>query len=366
MASKQQSLGDAKAAKQDEFYTQLSDIEKELRHYKKHFKGKVVYLNCDDPRESQFFHYFSYNFEKLGLKKLIAACYKSQDVDLFSQEDSEQAVYLEYEGDKDGDLVPGRDEIEVKCFEGDGDFRSAESIALLEQADIVVTNPPFSLFREYVEQLIEHGKKFLIIGNMNAVTTKDFWPHIQHNRIWLGVTRAGTGQMWFRINDDAPVKSGQRTDENGHRYQTIGNSAWFTNLDHSKRHEELILYKTYDPDLHPSYDNFDGIEVSKAVDIPLDWDGVMGVPITFLGKHNPDQFEIVGITRAWSGDAAKIYPQQIQVDANGKRATVTKLNDSASLPVTTPPTDKTYYDVDGKFFVKTYARVLIRRKDVSA
>lgn len=362
MASKQQSLGDAKAAKQDEFYTQLSDIEKELRHYKKHFKGKVVYLNCDDPRESQFFHYFSYNFEKLGLKKLIAACYKSRDVDLFSQEDSEQAVYLEYDGDKDGDLVPGRDEIEVKYFDGDGDFRSAESIALLKEADIVVTNPPFSLFREYVEQLIEHEKKFLIIGNMNAVTTKDFWPHIKHNRIWLGVTRAGTGQMWFRISDDAPVKSGQRTDENGHRYQTIGNSAWFTNLDHSKRHEELVLYKPYAPNLYPSYDNFDGIEVSKAVDIPLDWDGVMGVPITFLGKHNPDQFEIVGITRAWSGDAAKVYPQQIQIDSNGRRSTVTKLNDSASLRIATPPKDKTYYEVDGQFFLKTYARILIRRK----
>ncbi len=153
------------AAKLDEFYTQLSDIEKELRHYKRHFKGKVVYLNCDDPRESEFFHYFSYNFEKLGLKKLIAASYRSQDVDLFSREDSERAVYLEYGGDKDGDRIPGRDEIEVKHFKGDGDFRSKESLALLEQSDIVVTNPPFSLFSEYVDQLMEHHKKFLIIGN---------------------------------------------------------------------------------------------------------------------------------------------------------------------------------------------------------
>lgn len=193
--SKQRSLGSAKAAKDDEFYTQLSDIEKELRHYKKHFKGKTVYLNCDDPRESQFFHYFSYNFEKLGLKKLIAACYKSQNVDLFSTEDSEEAVYLEYEGDKDGDRVPGRDEIQVQVFEGDGDFRSQESIALLEQADIVVTNPPFSLFTEYVAQLMEHDKKFLILGNMNAITTRDIWPYVQENRMWLGVTRTGTGQM---------------------------------------------------------------------------------------------------------------------------------------------------------------------------
>lgn len=278
VATKRTSLGKAKAAKDDEFYTQLSDIEKELRHYRKHFKGKVVYLNCDDPRESEFFHYFSYNFEKLGLKKLIAACYKSQNIDLFSTQDSEQAVYLEYEGDQDGDRIPGRDEIEVQTFDGDGDFRSEESIALLKQADIIVTNPPFSLFREYVAQLIEHEKKFLIIGNMNAVTYKEIWPHIQAYRIWLGVTRTGSGQMWFRVNDDFPIKSGQRTDEDGQRYQTIGSSAWFTNLDHSKRHEDLILYKTYDPELYPSYDNYDGIEVSRAVDTPMDYDGVMGVP----------------------------------------------------------------------------------------
>ena len=188
MATKQRSLGNAKAAKQDEFYTQLSDIEKELRHYRKHFRGKVVYLNCDDPRESEFFHYFSYNFEKLGLKKLIAACYKSQDVDLFSSGDAERAVYLEYEGDKDGDHIPGRDEIEVKEFDGDGDFRSAESIALLRQADIVVTNPPFSLFREYVAQLMEYDNKFIIIGNLNALKYKEVWPYIQENRLWLGVT----------------------------------------------------------------------------------------------------------------------------------------------------------------------------------
>jgi hypothetical protein len=297
-SAKQTSLGSAKAAKDDEFYTQLSDIEKELRHYRKHFKGKVVYLNCDDPRESQFFHYFSHNFEKLGLKKLIAACYKSQDIDLFSTEECERAIYLEYEGDKDGDRLPGRDEIEVKFFDGDGDFRSRESIALLEEADIVVTNPPFSLFREYVAQLMKYDKKFIIIGNMNAVTYKEVWPYVQQNRIWLGVTRTGSGQMWFRVSDDFPVKTGQRIGEDGHRYQTIGNSAWFTNLDHSKRHEELTLYKAYDPDLYPPYENYDGIEVGKAVDIPLDWDGVVGVPITFLGKYNPDQFEIVGTTES--------------------------------------------------------------------
>lgn len=314
MASKQKSLGKAKAARQDEFYTQLSDIEKELRHYRKHFRGKVVYLNCDDPRDSEFFHYFSFNFEKLGLKKLIAACYKSQNVDLFSSGDAEQAVYLEYEGDKDGDRVPGRDEIEVRQFVGDGDFRSAESIALLEQADIVVTNPPFSLFREYVAQLMAHDKKFIVIGNLNALKYKEIWPYIQNNRLWLGITRTGTGQMWFRIADDAPVKTGQKTDETGRRFQTIANSAWFTNLDHAKRHEEMILFKPYDPVVHPSYANFDGIEVSKVVDIPLDYSGVMGVPITFLGKYNPDQFEILGTSLILADPMSEIaaegtYPQ---------------------------------------------------------
>lgn len=343
--SKQRSLGNAKAAKDDEFYTQLSDIEKELRHYKKHFKGKTVYLNCDDPRESEFFHYFSYNFEKLGLKKLIAACYKSQNMDLFSTEDSEQAVYLEYEGDKDGDRVPGRDEIEVQTFSGDGDFRSAESIALLKQADIVVTNPPFSQFRDYVAQLIEHEKKFLIIGNMNAVTYKEIWPHIQANRIWLGVTRAGTGQMWFKVRETFPVKSGQRTDADGQRYQTIGSSAWFTNLDHSKRHEELTLYRAYNPDRYPAYDNYDAIEVSKAVDIPLDWEGVMGVPITFLGRYSPEQFEILGIT-----------------DRGNEFGLKTREYDKADAPNANDLNRRAAIKLPDGTYKSTYARVLIRRK----
>lgn len=364
--AKRESLGSAKSAKLDEFYTQLSDIEKELRHYRKHFKGKVVYLNCDDPRESEFFHYFSYNFEKLGLKKLIAACFKSQDADLFSSGDSERAVYLEYTGDKDGNRVPDPTEIEVNYFEGDGDFRSAESIALLKEADIVVTNPPFSLFREYIAQLIEFDKKFLIIGNMNAVTYKEIWPHIQANRIWLGVTRAGTGQMWFRIADEAPEKTGQRIDENGHRYQTIGNSAWFTNLDHSKRHEELTLYRTYSKVDYPSYDNYDGIEVSKAVAIPADWDGVMGVPITFLGKYNPDQFEIVGIAKAPLGTPTKMYPKQTQVSATGARSQVTKLNDGPVLKIAEKPRDKTYYEVGDDTLVQLYARILIRHRGTTA
>ena len=350
-SSKQRSLGDAKAAKDDEFYTLRRDIEDELKHYRRHFEGKTVYLNCDDPRESQFFYYFSYNFEKLGLKKLIAACYKSQSMDLFSQEDSEQAVYLEYEGDKDGDRVPGRDEIEVKHFEGDGDFRSKESIALLEQADVVVTNPPFSLFREFIAQLMKHEKKFLIIGNMNAVTYKEIWPYIQNNQIWLGVTRTGTGQMWFRVREDFPVKTGQRIDEDGYRYQTIGNSAWFTNLDHSRRHEEMTIFKTYNSDDYPSYDNYEAIEVSKAVDIPLDWEGVMGVPITFLGKHNPDQFEIVGTTESNDPDnllRSRWYSSQECRDAYLARFAKKGVYDLNAAAV-----------VDGE---KKFKRILIRHR----
>jgi len=354
VATKRHSLLEAKKAKADEFYTQLSDIERELKHYKRYFKGKVVYLNCDDPRESEFFHYFSFNFEKLGLKKLIAACYKSQNVDLFSREDAKQAVYLEYEGDKDGDRIPGRDEIEVKYFNGDGDFRSKESIALLDQSDIVVTNPPFSLFREYVAQLMEHDKSFIIIGNMNAVTYKEVWPHMQQNRIWPGVTRTGTGQMWFRVNDDFPVKTGQRIGEDGQRYQTIGNSAWFTNLDHAKRHEELTLFKTYNSDEYPSYDNYDGIEVAKAVDIPVDWDGVMGVPITFLGKYNPEQFEIVGTTESNDPDnylRTRWYTSQECREAYAARFGKPGVYDLNASGV-----------VAG---VKVFKRILIRRKETA-
>jgi len=362
--SKRSSLGAAKTAKLDEFYTQLSDIEKELRNYKRHFKGKVVYCNCDDPRVSDFFHYFSYNFEKLGLKKLIATCYKSQEADLFSQNDSDEAIYLEYEGDRNDNMVPDPEEIGTQRLKGDGDFRSTESINLLKQADIVVTNPPFSLFREYVPQLIEHDKKFLILGNLNALTYKEIWPLVQNGKLWLGVTRTGTGQMWFQVKGDAPIKTGQRTDEGGVRYQTVGNSAWFTNLDFSKRHEDLILYKTYNSTDYPSYDNYDAIEVSKTVDIPMDYDGVMGVPITFLGKYNPDQFEIVGIAKAPLGNPSKIYPSQTQVSVNGVKSTVSKLNDGPVLRVDAPPVGKTYYEVDGEPYVQLYARILIKNKKV--
>jgi hypothetical protein len=350
----------AKAARADEFYTQLPDIERELKHYRKHFKGKTVYLNCDDPRVSNFFHYFSYNFEALGLKKLIAACYKSREVDLFSAGDSEQAIWLEYEGDKNGSGVPELHEIGVKTFEGDGDFRSPESIALLEQADIVVTNPPFSLFREYVAQLIAYEKKFIVIGPWNAITYKEIFPLIEANKLWLG-HGFQAGNAYFATAHSTDYSKGVFNAETG--LVKFRNVSWFTNLDLSKRHEELVLYKTYDPAEYPTYDNYDAIEVAKTVDIPIDFDGVMGVPITFLDRYNPDQFEIVGIAKAPLGKPSKVYPRQIQVDKDGKRSTVTKLNDGPAIKVAVPPKGKTFYEIDGEHFVQMYARVLIRRRE---
>lgn len=376
------SMSAAIKAKNDEFYTLLTDIEKEMRHYRKHFKGKTVLCNCDDPFESNFFKYFVLNFNRLGLKKLIATCYATspianQQLSLFDVVggDDEQSnkpykavvtkVY-DVTGDGGVDMFDVAElfkthENELVELEGNGDFRSEECLALLDEADIVVTNPPFSLFREYVATLMEHEKKFIIIGNSNAITYKEVFPLIMQDRLWLGVTRSGTGSMWFRIMDDFPVKSGQKV-ENGVRYQTIGNSAWFTNLDVKKRHEELILVKRYSPEEYPCYDNYDAIEVSKIVDIPLDYAGVMGVPITFLGKYNPDQFEIVGITKTWFGGAVKTYEMQTQVSKNGTTSTVSKLNDGPALKVSVPPKDKTYYVVDGEYFIQMYARVLIRNK----
>ena len=284
-------LHKAKNNKKDEFYTQLSDIENELKHYKNHFKNKVVYCNCDDPRMSNFFHYFSYNFEDLGLKKLITTCYQNQHRDLFSQHDSERAIYLEYVGDTNKNKVPDLEEIGIQTLKGDGDFRSDESIALLQQADIVVTNPPFSLFREYVAQLIKYNKKFLIVGNHNAITYKEIFPHIKKNRIWLGYKY---GDMAFKVPQTyEPRETRFWQDLDGQKWRSFGNICWYTNLDIAKRHEDLILYKAYTPEDYPKYDNYDAINVDKTKEIPMDYKGAMGVPITFLDKYNPEQFEII-------------------------------------------------------------------------
>lgn len=295
--SDNRNLHSANKAKQDEFYTQLSDIENELKHYKKHFKGKTVLCNCDDPRVSNFFHYFAYNFEHLGLKRLITTCYKNQERDLFTQNNSDRAIWLEYFGDKNGNLVPDPEEIGIHYFKGDGDFRSAECIELLKQADIVVTNPPFSLFTDYMGQLAKYDKKFLVLGNKNAVTYKEVFQFFKENKLWIGVTPMSR-EIYFDVNQDfieeSLAKNRNRTIvvRDG-KYMARSPSIWFTNLDHKKRHEELILYKKYSPDEYPKYDNYDAIEVGKTECIPEDYDGVMGVPITFLDKYNPEQFEII-------------------------------------------------------------------------
>ncbi|MEJ5245634.1 MAG: adenine-specific methyltransferase EcoRI family protein [Bacteroidota bacterium] len=274
-ASLNKNLHKAKNAKKDEFYTQLADIEKELRHYKEHFRGKTVLCNCDDPRISNFFKYFSLNFESLGLRRLITTCYKNQEPDMFSQHQSEHAIWLEYLGDKNNNRVPDPEEIGIRQLQGDGDFRSAEVIELLKQADIVVTNPPFSLFREYVAQLIEYDKKFLILGNINAITYKEIFKLIKENKLWLGYNCV----RHFYKPDETLYESAR--------------SYWYTNLDIKKRHEDFILFKKYTPEEYPKYDNYDAINIDNAENIPMDYPGPMGVPITFLDKYNPEQFEII-------------------------------------------------------------------------
>lgn len=267
----------AKAAKKDEFYTQLTDIEKELRHYKEHFKGKTVLCNCDDPRVSNFFVYFARNFEHLGLKRLITTCYKSQEVDLFSDHTAEQAVYMIYEGDKNHNNAIDPDELDVRPLKGDGDFRSPECIELLKQADIVVTNPPFSLFRFYVPTLLKYEKEFLIIGPQNATHYSEIFPYIQQNKLWHGFTSVKE----FIIP--------------GNKKKKFGNVIWYTNLDHNMRHEEMILYRKYVPEDYPIYCNYNAIHIRKIDEIPCDYYGEMGVPDTIIDHFNPEQFEIIGL-----------------------------------------------------------------------
>ena len=291
-------LNAAKTAKKDEFYTQLEDINNELKHYREHFRGKTVLCNCDDPRVSNFFTYFAYNFEFLGLKRLITTYYKNQDMDLFSQNNCEQAIYLIYDGDKNGNNVPDPEEIGIHPLKGDGDFRSKECIELLKQADIVVTNPPFSLFREYVAQLIEYNKKFLIIGHQNAIHYKEIFPLIKENKVWLGYGFKGGAAHFISQYEDVATAGNHKEG-----MIRVSGVQWFTNLEIKKRHEDIILYRLYSPEAYPHYDNYDAIDVGKTEDIPCDYDGIMGVPDTFLEKFNPDQFEIIGLG---NGDLAKL------------------------------------------------------------
>ena len=288
-----ETLKSAKKNKNDEFYTQLCDIEKELSHYKEHFKGKTVLCNCDDPRVSNFFRFFALKFNEWGLKRLITTCYKNQDVDLFSQNTSEKAVWLDYYGNPNDETCTDFSTVEVKHLKGDGDFRSKECIELLKQSDIVVTNPPFSLFREYVELLLSYDKKILIIGNVNALSYKEIFPYIKNNQLWLGAS-IHSGDREFGVPDSYPLTAASsRVDAEGNKYIRVKGVRWFTNLDFKERHEDLILYKNYTPEEYPKYDNYDAINVDKTSDIPLDYEDKMGVPITFLDKYNPEQFEII-------------------------------------------------------------------------
>ena len=308
-------LHQANIARKDEFYTQLADIEAELRHYVPHFRGKTVFCNCDDSYESSFFKYFALNFNFLGLKKLIAACHVDSpfagDELPFAQENSGEAkkaykLEITEVGDVNGDgavdladvqyLIRNRKNT-LTFLEGDGDFRSEECVAILKEADIVMTNPPFSLFREFVAQLVRYNKKFLIIGNVNAITYKEIFPLIRENRVWLGAN-IHSGDREFAVPPDYPLKAaGFRIDEKGNHFIRVKGVRWFTNLDYPMRHEKLTLYKRYSPEEFPKYDNYDAINVDKSADIPYDYDGMMGVPVTFLDKYDPDQFEILGLDR---------------------------------------------------------------------
>ena len=284
-------LQKAKKLKSDEFYTQLSDIERELQYYKEHFYNKIVYCNCDDPQTSNFFKYFFSNFKELGLKKLIAACYKEQVIDLFNTETNSNGFFYEYTGNKEEKPNASN----VIYFRGDGDFRSQESINLLKQSDIVVTNPPFSLFREYVAQLIKYDKKFLIIGNINAITYKEIFKLIKDNKAWLGIN-LGRGISGFIVPEHYELYGTEtRIDNSGNRIISPNNCLWLTNLETFQRNEDIILTKKYigHEKEYPKYDNCNGINVNKTQDIPMDYAGLMVVPITFLHKFNPNQFEII-------------------------------------------------------------------------
>ena len=369
MANTNRNLHKAKAAKNDEFYTQLSDIENEIKHYRSHFQGKTVLCNCDDPRVSNFFKYFALNFEILGLKRLICTCYKNQEPDLFSQHDSEKAVYIIYEGDKNGNKVPDPSEMEVLQLQGDGDFRSAECIELLKQSDIVCTNPPFSLFGEYINQLVQYNKKFLILGRMSALHKVDIFPLIMEGLVWMGYgfNMSMVYKAPYENVEEANKKfvrsKGYNPEDN---YIKVPAICWFTNLDHQKRHDELILYKTYNPVEFPKYDNYDAIEVGKVAEIPVDYNGIMGVPDTFLGVFNPEQFEILGASQRGCHDRVpdtKKYNDYWEVKQDGSRtgSSGNKTNENANLE-RNDGKHNYFINKEGHIVQSTYSRIFIIRK----
>ncbi|MBP9552065.1 adenine-specific methyltransferase EcoRI family protein [Candidatus Saccharibacteria bacterium] len=347
-------LYQANRAKKDEFYTQLPDIEKELRHHTSQFKDKTIYCNCDDPVWSNFFIYFLMYFNKLGLKKLIATHYEYEGASSYKLEVENitkdwtsllkciKLVQELFEKDdpevfeKAADLLKTAG-ISMTPLKGNGDFRSDECISLLEEADIVTTNPPFSLFREYIAQLAEYNKQFLIIGNVNAITYKEVFKLIEQNRVWLGAS-IHSGDREFGVPDDYPLNAAShRVDERGKKFIRVKGVRWFTNLDYDERHEDLILYKKYSPEEYPKYYNYNAIEVSQVKNIPMDYPGEMGVPITFLDKYNPDQFEIIG--------------KGVQLEK-----TIRFKGDKATL----------WIEKDGKPWKAPFERIVIKNKEVKS
>ena len=366
-------LHDSSRNKQDEFYTNLQLIEDELDNYRAHFKGKRVLCNCDDPYESNFFKYFAMNFNSLGLKSLTATCYATSPVvftqlDLFGEDFNAEAqrrrgrkgkkarktpykIVITEVKDENGDgrvdladvewLIKNKKNVLTE-LKGDGDFRSAECVALLKEADIVVTNPPFSLFREYMAQLVEYGKKFLIVGNLNNVCYKELFPLIQSNKIWLGNK---SGHFWFMVPSHYEEKATDfKIDENGQKWRRMGNICWFSNLDFPKRHEKMLLWKHYTPEKYPSYVNYDGIDVARTDDIPCDYFGNMGVPITFMSQYNPEQFEIVGASAAGLGTPMRELAKEGSFMSGGPSFYIKQK-------------DGTYE------FKRLYNRIVIRRKE---
>lgn len=385
-------LTKAKTVKNDEFYTLYHDIEVEVNAYLDYnphtFSGKTLLLPCDDPKWSQFTLFFAQNFSRLGLKKLMATSYAPEakklkygvygpifnniDPQTVADKEKTNGKLFILDHDISGDGKIDFNDLEWDYLEGDGDFDSDEVRRLRDEADIIVTNPPFSLFRKFMAWIIEAQKQFLIIGNMNAVTYKEIFPLIKENKIWVGAT-GFTGRK-FRVPDEYSSTSKLIIDEKGNKYVSMGNSCWFTNIEHGKRHKPL-LFMTMEENLKFSkhkeirgrkeyirYDNYDAIEVPFTDAIPGDYDGIMGVPISFLDKYCPEQFEILGITKTWYGGAIKVYPEQIQINKHGKATKVTKLNDGAAILHQTPPMKETLYIVNDKIYTQVYARILIKKR----
>lgn len=396
MANK--TLTKAKKAKKDEYYTQYYDIESEMEAYLDYnpdvFRGKTVLLPCDDPEWSNFTRYFAQNFESLGLRKLISTSYAIESKvykygyqqSLFETESPKfdknksktHGKIFVLTNDITGDGRIDLNDLQWDYLEGDGDFRSEEVKRLRDEADIIITNPPFSLFREFFAWIMEANKQFVIVANKSCTTYKEVFPYIMENRIWIGYHKMGQDMLF-----DVPKEMAQEyleKEKEGSKYRIVDSvvkgrsaSCWFTNIEHGRRHQPLRLltqqenikyskHKEIQGKGYPKYDNYDAIEVNFYDAIPSDYEGMMGVSITFLDKYCPEQFEIVGITKTWFGLANKIYPKQIQIDKNGRKSSVTKLNDGATIEINGPQEDETYYIVEGKYYIQQFARVLIRKK----